>query len=89
MRVLGVHVSVQSGDRQGEMRREDRREKRKEKREKREEKREKDKRDGRKMIEVRWWSEKDQVYEDSKRLGSDSSRFNTCIDGQLCGKRCI
>lgn len=86
MRVLGVHVSVQSGDRQGENR--DERRKTDKKREKTV-KRERDKRDGRKMIEVRWWSEKVEVYEDSKRLSSDSSRFNTCIDGQLCGKRCI
>lgn len=87
MRVLGVHVSVQSGDRQGENRDEkrDRQEKRKEK-----ERREKRKRQDRWAKDVRGtMSEKVEVYEDSKRLGSDSSRFNTCIDGQLCGKRCI
>lgn len=50
MRVLGVHVSVQSGDRQGENR--DERRKTDKKREKTV-KRERDKRDGRKMIEVR------------------------------------
>lgn len=61
-----------------------------EKREKRKERREKRKRQDRWAKDVRGtMSEKVEVYEDSKRLSSDSSRFNTCIDGQLCGKRCI